>query len=112
MDSARFVGKFPEIAHLSKAEQEVLLERAHVETFERLGLGGEIILYIISCPLLGFTIAMLPAFLFTSSPLAWLVCFCSGIILANLAYQRLYQHLLARGLQSLLKHPKTAGVHH
>jgi hypothetical protein len=108
MNTAIFVGKFPEIAHLSKEEQLQLLEKARYEAFVKLGLAGKAALLVAACPVVGFVIAMIPVVILGASGAIWLaVSLFLGIAFANLACQRLYHGLLNRGLKSVLAQPKT-----
>lgn len=101
-----YVGKIPEIAHLTKPEQEDILEKARYEAFVNLGLSGRAALYMMGCLLLGFAIATLPLFFVDFPGIAWLLFFVSGMLLANLTYQKLYHSLLIRGLKNIQAEPQ------
>lgn len=102
MKTHRFIGKFPEIAHLDAQEQAAILEAARYEAFVNLGMNGRAVLYFIACLVLGFTLGVALAFALGYPSVISFFSIPVGFILSFLVYQRLYRNLLFLGLQKVL----------
>jgi uncharacterized membrane protein len=105
-----WVGKFPEIAQLSKDEQRQLLEQARYTAFVTLGLSGKAALYMVVYIVLAAAIAIIPPLLFgITNIVARGIFVMAGILCAGLFFQKLYCNLLAQGLKEVLA--KAASPH-
>lgn len=102
MNTRRFVGKFPEIAHLDAQEQATILEAARYEAFVNLGMTGRAAFYFVACLVLGFTLSVALAFALGYPSVISFFSIPAGSILASLLYQRLYRSLVLLGLRNVL----------